>query len=132
MTDAPWMYMKGKGGKMVKVVNDTDHEEVQLEQKEILAQRQEHRQGSGAFFTMVVGFLVNLAVLGVLVGGSTFLLSNVLPSTIVAIVVATTYAIVVIAGSVGRMAARVDRMEIHALTLHERLLQLHDKVDATD
>jgi hypothetical protein len=106
-----------------------DHDDVQLEQKEVWRAWREDKQN---FIPLVVlSFLMNFAVLGLVSYLITMIVGRFIPSISSQIVVTMVCGAYVssLAGIYGSMIYwRLRRVEAHSLTVHEEVLCIGDKV----
>ncbi len=109
-----WRKIRTWGGGSVRIRDEVDHEDVQLEQKEIHAERKTVKT---FFWPMVVFiFCVNAGILSALVDMAMWIFSGANLAVFVT-VICTAYAIAIITVTANSINARVERMELHALTV---------------
>ncbi len=80
---------------------------------------------------VVFAFCVNAGILSALVYVAMLMFSGANPA-VLATVICTAYAMAIILVNAASIRARVERMELHALTVHEEILKLQDKLPIRD
>ena len=103
-----------------------DHEDVQLEMHDIMKDKGSHQ---GAYwYRMAIIFVVNAAALTAIwwVVSVAFSSSGQL---VAMMLICTAYICAVLGLAIDRMQRRVDRMEMHALTVHNAVLQLREQIE---
>jgi len=101
-----------------------DHEDVQLEMHDIVKEKRNHK--SVYWHGMAIIFVVNVSALTAV----WLVVSVVFTSQLVAMmVICTAYVCAVLGMAIDRMQRRVDRMEMHALTVHNAVLQLREQIE---
>ncbi len=104
-----------------------DPEEVQLELREIARERKEFRQA--ALLLWAFGFAFQATALAGLVAAARWVFSNSDPTT-VAVITCTAFIGTVISLAVYKVERRVNRMEMHALTVQAEVLGAKEKIEA--
>lgn len=122
-----WRYVRAGFGATVRVRDETDHEDVQLETKEIRAERKASR--SLFWPAVVLAFVFHAAVLAALTYGASRLFHSA-SETLLAVLVCTAYGLSFLATTLQITKGRVERVELHALTVHEELLRVKEAVRA--
>ena len=112
------------GIRRVRVQND--HEDVVLEQNEIFRERRTIE--SFFWLSVLIGFAINLLVIGGIVLGSVAFFSRE-NYTMIASVVSAAYVCGIVYAMAAKIQARVNRIEIHALTVHYEVLNVKDKLN---
>ena len=112
------------GIRRVRVQND--HEDVVLEQNEIFRERRTLE--SFFWLSVLIGFAINLLVIGGIVLGSVAFFSQE-NYTMIASVVSAAYVCGIVYAMAAKIQARVNRIEIHALTVHYEVLNVKDKLN---
>ena len=112
------------GIRRVRVQND--HEDVVLEQNEIFRERRTLE--SFFWLSVLIGFAINLLVIGGIVLGSVAFFSHE-NYTMIASVVSAAYVCGIVYAMATKIQARVNRIEIHALTVHYEVLNVKDKLN---
>ena len=111
------------GIRRVRVQND--HEDVVLEENDIFRERRTY--DSFIWFPVLIGFAINLLVLGGIVLGSVAFFSE-KNYTMIASVVSASYVCAIVCGMAAKIQARVNRIELHALTVHNEVLNVKDEL----
>ena len=112
------------GIRRVRVQND--HEDVVLEQNEIFRERRTIE--SFFWLSVLIGFAINLLIIGGIVLGSVAFFSQE-NYMMTASVVSAAYVCGIVYAMAAKILARVNRIEIHALTVHYEVLNVKDKLN---
>ena len=112
------------GIRRVRVQND--HEDVVLEQNEIFRERRTIE--SFFWLSVLIGFAINLLIIGGIVLGSVAFFSQE-NYMMTASVVSAAYVCGIVYAMAAKIQARVNRIEIHALTVHYEVLNVKDKLN---
>ena len=114
------------GGRTVMVEDrGSDHEDVQLEMKEVAKARQDDQKYY--FPALGIGFLMHATIFGAIAYLTMQLTTAEYRGAALAVMSAAYVASFVSVHS-SMIHGRIRRMEVHALTVHEELLRVGDKV----
>lgn len=120
-----WVERKLPNGEVRRFKVNEDHEDVQLEQKEILEERV---TAAKSFWPAVaINFVLNVIIFSVLVFVAQLLLPGV-NQGVTAIIICSAYFLSVFQVVVNQISSRVYRSELHALTVHDAVLTVQDSV----
>lgn len=120
-----WHFVNNGKGRHEWVRSNDDHDEVCLEMKEV---REAHRKAAADFWpSIALGFILNLVILTFLCAVAILLLPSI-TSSVVAIVMCCAYSLAYMSALFWKVFNRVVRMEYHAITVHEVLLKVKDKI----
>jgi hypothetical protein len=120
-----WVERKLPNGEVRQFKAHEDHEDVRLEQKEILEER---KAAAKSFWPAVaINFAVNAIILSVLVFVTQLLLPGV-NQAVTAIIICSAYFLSVFQAVADQISSRVYRSELHALTVHDAVLTVQEDV----
>ena len=118
-----WREISMPGGRTVRVKDELDHDEISLEQAEVWKER----QSNWSYFwpSVALGSVLSAVLIYSLFIAATLIFSGT-DKTVVAAIVSASFVSGLVAALATTIGARVNRIEMHALTLHETVLRLRD------